>query len=64
MLSKNAENPVGKRLRVAMLDFGADEAVVAKLPKRVPMKPNIRKSSQKNAAKPYCIRLCSYVIFT
>ena len=35
MLSKNAENPVGKRLRVAMLDFGADEAVVAKLPKRV-----------------------------
>lgn len=38
MLSKNAENPVGKRLRVAMLDFGADEAVVAKLPERVPMK--------------------------
>jgi len=35
MLSKNAENPVGKRLRVAMLDFGADEAVVAKLPERV-----------------------------
>lgn len=34
MLSKNAENPVGKRQRVAMLDFGADEAVVAKLPER------------------------------
>jgi hypothetical protein len=38
MLSEIAENPVGKRLRVAMLDFGADEAVVAKLPKRVPQK--------------------------
>lgn len=35
MLSKNAENPVGKRLRVAMLDIGTDEAVVAKLPERV-----------------------------
>ena len=34
MLSENAENPVRKRQRVAMLDFGADEAVVAKLPKR------------------------------
>lgn len=38
MLSENAENPVGKRLRVARLDFGADEAVVAKLPKRIPQK--------------------------
>jgi len=35
MLSENAENPLRKRLRVVMLDFGADEAVVAKLPKRV-----------------------------
>jgi len=35
ILSENAENPVRKGLRVAKLDFGADEAVVAKLPKRV-----------------------------
>ena len=35
MISENAESPVGKRLRVAKLDFGADEAVVATIPKRV-----------------------------
>jgi len=38
MLSETAENPEGKRQRVAMLDFGADEVVVAKIPKRVPQK--------------------------
>jgi hypothetical protein len=38
MLSENAENPLMKRLRVVILDFGADEAVVAKLPKRVSQK--------------------------
>jgi hypothetical protein len=38
MLSENAENLVRKRLRVAKLDFGADEAIVTKLPKRIPQK--------------------------
>ena len=35
MQSKKGENPLGKSLKVATFCFGADEAVVAKLPKRV-----------------------------
>jgi hypothetical protein len=38
MQSKKSENPLGKSSKVAKFCFGADEAVVAKLPKRVPQK--------------------------
>lgn len=34
MESEKSERPLGKSLKVAMFCLGADEAVVAKLPKR------------------------------
>jgi hypothetical protein len=53
-----------KNLSKVVIDFEDIESVVKLEYADIPMVPNIRKSSQKNAAKPYCIRLCSYVIFT
>jgi hypothetical protein len=38
MLSQKSENPLGKSLKVATFCFGTDEAVVANIPKRVPLK--------------------------
>jgi len=35
MISKNCKNPKGKSRKVAMFCFGADEVVVANIPKRV-----------------------------
>jgi len=39
MSSKNCENPKGKSRKVAMICFGADEVVVAKIPERVGVMP-------------------------
>ncbi len=35
MVSKNCKNPIGKSRKVAKFCFGADEVVVAIIPKRV-----------------------------